>query len=259
MPANGSNITAVIIARDAAATIGECVRALRFCDRILVAENGSSDRTAELARAAGAEVESVTWEGYGRTKNRLLQRISAGWVLSIDADEIVSPELALEIRAAISRPEAAAGYWLSRRNYFLGRPINHCGWSPDWQLRLVRAGAALFTERPVHEALQVQGPTGRLAGLLDHFSYRSLDDYLARLNRYTSLAAQERLDRGQRFSVLRLLFDPAWTWIKMFLLKAGWRDGFAGFALCALSCLNTLVRNAKLWELQAGSRAGRRS
>lgn len=243
-------ITAVLIARDAEATIGECVRSLSFCRRILVGENGSTDRTAEAARAAGAEVRTVAWEGYGRTKNALLAEVREGWSLSVDADEVVSPELAAAVQAAAADPRAADGYWVSRRNHFLGREIRHCGWRPDLQLRLFRAGSGRFDERPVHEALTVTGRTARLAGALDHYSYRDLGDYLRRMNRYTSLAAGERVQRGKRFSALRLVLDPVWTFKKMYLLRGGWRDGFPGFALCALSALNTLVKHAKHWELQ---------
>lgn len=255
-------ITAVIIASNSEATIGDCVRALRFCRRIVVGENGSHDRTAEAAREAGAEVVPVRWEGYARTKNTLLATIRDGWVLCIDADEIVSPELAAGIRAAADR-NGADGYWLSRRNHFLGREIRHCGWSPDWQLRLFRAGRGRFNERLVHEALQVDGRTERLAGALDHYSYRDVSDYLRRLNRYTTLAARERAERGRRFSLLRLLFDPGWTFVKMFVMKGGWKDGFPGFALSLLSALNSLVKHAKHWELCFASRnktseAGRR-
>jgi glycosyltransferase involved in cell wall biosynthesis len=248
-------ITAVIIARDAEAFIGECVRALAFCGRVLVGENGSSDRTAETARAAGAEVRSVPWQGYGRTKNALLASVREGWVLSVDADEVVSPELAAAIQVAVADPGAMDGYWVSRRNHFLGREIRHCGWSPDLQLRLFRAGLGRFEERPVHEALTVTGRLGRLSGALDHASYRDLGEYLRRLNHYTTLAAGERTGRGERFSVWRLVLDPVWTFKKMYLLKGGWRDGFPGFALCALSALNTLVKHAKHWE--ASRDAGR--
>lgn len=249
-------ITAVVVARDAEATIGACVRALAFCNRIIVGENGSQDRTAEVASAAGAEVQTLGWEGYGLTKNRLLSQVTDGWVLSIDADEIVSPDLAHEIQAVTSRTDAADGYWLPRRNYFLGRPMAHCGWNPDLQLRLLRAGAGHFEERAVHEALRVQGRTAALRGPLEHYTYRSLDDYLQRMNLYTTLAAKERQDRGQRFLSLRLVLDPIWTMLKMLVFKSGWKDGFSGFVLCTLSSLNTLVKHAKLWELQASSRAG---
>jgi glycosyltransferase involved in cell wall biosynthesis len=241
-------ITAVIIARDAEATITACVRALGFCRRVIVGENGSRDRTAELARAAGAEVRTVAWDGYGRTKNALFADVREGWVLSVDADEVVSPELAAQVQTAVSRPDAPNGFWLARRNHFLGREIRHCGWSPDRQLRLFRAGTGKFNERLVHEALAVTGRCERLTGALDHYSYADLSAYLRRMNAYTTLASAERTQRGRRSSRLRLILDPIWTFKKMFLLKAGWQDGFAGFALCALSALNTLVKHAKQWE-----------
>jgi hypothetical protein len=121
---------------------------------------------------------------------------------------------------------------------------------------LFRAGRGAFTPKHVHEALQVQGALGHLTGALDHYSYATCSEYLQRMNRYTSLAAQDRAERGKRTSWVRLGFDPGWTFLKMYVIKAGWRDGFQGFALCALSALNTLIKHAKLWELNQIQRAG---
>mgnify|MGYP006288469409 CR=1 FL=1 len=242
-------LTAVIIARDAAETIDACVRALAFCDRVWVAENRSQDDTAERARAAGAEVVSVPWEGYARTKNRLLDQIDEGWILSVDADEIATPALGHEIRARLDAAEGVDGYWVSRRNYFLGREIRHAGWSPDWQLRLIRAGTGRFEERRVHEGLRVDGPTARLCERLPHYTYPDLESYVRRFNAYTTLAARDRLARGRRFSIGRLLGDPPWTFFRMYVLKGGAADGMEGFILCVLSALNTFVKHAKHWAL----------
>jgi glycosyltransferase involved in cell wall biosynthesis len=241
-------ITAIIIARNAEGTITACVRALAFCTEVVVGVNGSTDQTARLARGAGARVVDVKWEGFARTKNRLLEKVRTGWILSVDADEVVSPQLAAAIQTGVAGPVSCTGYWLSRRSYFLGKRIEHCGWSPDWQLRLFRAGGGHFSDRQVHEALQVEGVTGRLQGVLDHYSYTTVSDYLQRLNRYTSLAAEDRLAKGKHASGLRLVFDPLWTFLKMYVIKSGWQDGFPGTALCVLSALNTLVKHAKHWE-----------
>ncbi len=250
-----TRITAVIIARNAERTIAACVRSLSFCGRIVVGVNASGDRTAELASAAGAEVRNVSWEGYAQTKNALIAGVSEGWILSVDADEVVSPELSASIQRAASG-RGPAGYWLGRRNYFLGREIRHAGWRPDWQLRLFRAGLGKFSARLVHEGLEVQGPTARLPGPLDHYTYFTLDDYLLRLETYTTLAARDRVLRGKKFSFLRLGFDSLWTFVKMYFCKGGWLDGVEGFLLCALSAVNTLVKHAKHWEYLRTSQAG---
>jgi glycosyltransferase involved in cell wall biosynthesis len=242
-------ITAIIIARDAEKTIGQCVRALHFCTRIIVGENNSQDQTAALAKAAGAEVQSVVWEGYGKTKNNIIQSIASGWVLSVDSDEIITPELAAEIGVLMTQTQSVDGYAITRKNFFLGRALRFCGWSPDWQLRLFRAGKGRFEEKAVHEALQVEGTVLRCQAPMEHYSYLTLEDYFSRLNHYTTLAAQDRQNRGKRFSFLRLLFDPGWTFFKMWIIKQGWRDGFQGTVLCILSAFNTLVKHAKHWEL----------
>jgi hypothetical protein len=249
-------ITAVIIASNAQDTIAACVRALSFCTEVVVGINGSTDKTAALARQSGARVLKIKWEGYARTKNALLDKVRDGWVFSVDADEVVGSELGAAVQAAVRLPQGCAGYWVSRRNYFLGQRIAHSGWSPDWQLRLFRAGTGRFSDRQVHEALQVEGATGRLSGTLDHYTYATVSAYLQRLNRYTSLAAQDRLAKGRRASRMRLVFDPLWTFLKMYVIKFGWRDGFPGLALGALSALNTLVKHAKHWEWEQQAAAG---
>lgn len=244
-------LTAVLIARNAERTISQCVKALAFCDHVIVGENESSDRTAQLAQAAGAEVRNVNWEGYGKTKNRLIVTVTDGWVLSIDSDEIVSPALATEIQAIVFSGQAGTdGYFVNRDSYFLGKRIKHCGWSPDWQLRLFRAGQGKFEEKHVHEGLRVEGQTGRLREPLEHFTYYTLSDYIARMDIYATLAARDRLERGKRFSWTRLVFDPIWTFKRMYFFKGGWRDGMPGLLLCALSGFHTLVKHAKHWELQ---------
>ncbi len=242
-------ITAIIIAKNAERTIAQCVQALAFCDRVLAGENGSTDRTVELAKAAGAQVKNVAWEGYGLTKNRLIDEVKEGWILSIDADEIVTPELTREIRARVEQPDGNAGFWLSRRNFFLNRHIKGCGWAPDLQLRLFKAGQGRFEEKAVHERLLVGGRLGRLKAPLDHYSYPSIADYMERLNHYTTLAAQDRLARGKKLTRLRWWLDPWWTFTKMYFLKAGFRDGFPGLVLCLLSAYNTFIKHSKHWEL----------
>jgi glycosyltransferase involved in cell wall biosynthesis len=250
-------LTAIVIARNAERSIEDCIRALHFCDRIIVGENWSQDKTFELAQKAGAEVTTVSWEGYGRTKNSLIRLVPTGWILSVDADEMITPELAAEIRRTVAQSGAVDGYFIPRKNYFLGRHIRHCGWSPDWQLRLFKAGTGFFEEKQVHEALRLKGQTRRLQHALRHYTYLTVEDYIQRLNHYTSLAAQDRFLSKKRFSWLRLLFDPGWTFIKMYIVQSGWRDGFPGTALCVFSALNTLVKHAKHWERMREYKAGK--
>jgi len=242
-------ITAIVIAKNAERTIQACLQGLKFCDQIIVGINDSSDKTQSLVQLAGARVETVEWQGYGKTKNRLIDQVEDGWILSIDADEVVTSALAEEILQRIKASPKVNGFWISRNNFFLGHNIKGCGWSPDWQLRLFRRGQGRFQEKEVHEALEVKGQLEHLQAPLDHYSYADLKDYLDRFNRYTSLAACDRLNQGKRFSVLRVVIDPGWTFFKMFFIKRGWRDGFWGFILSLLSAYNTLVKHAKHWEL----------
>jgi glycosyltransferase involved in cell wall biosynthesis len=240
-------LTATIIAKNAEATIGACVASLNFCDRVLVGVHDPQDPTAVAARSAGATVVHAPWQGYGPTKNRLLEQAEGEWIFSVDADEVVSSELREQIKAFLAHPGQDCGAWINRRNFFLGQAIRHCGWQPDWQLRLIRKNHGRFDERPVHEALHAEGPVRRLAGYLDHYTYPTLSHYWERLNAYTTLAAGEKWAKSG-FSFPRLFLDPVWTFGKMYILKLGFLDGFRGFLLCLLSAVNTLVKHAKIWE-----------
>jgi hypothetical protein len=257
-------LTVLLIAHDEEARLPAFFRALRDLavpHLTLVIEHGSSDATATLARRSGARVLDLPWEGFARTKNRGIQACRTEWVLSLDADENPSPRLCRSIEAALNSP-AAPAYSVNRLNYFLGKPLRHGGWHPDWQLRLFRRGSALFNTRLVHEGLEMlpgQDRPGKLEGELLHFSYPNLHSYLERLDRYTSLQARELMGRkGARpwWAALRMLSDPPLTFLKMVFLKAGFLDGREGWLVSALSASSTFWKYAKWWHLSWTSRGG---
>jgi glycosyltransferase involved in cell wall biosynthesis len=237
------------------------LKALELRHEILVLDSRSTDGTAEIARAHGAKVWQVQWKGFAATKNAGFKKCAADWILSLDADENPHQELLRSITETVRAGKAGA-FEVNRLNYFLGRPIWRSGWHPDWQIRLLKKGSARFNERLVHEGMEAVGgaPVGRVQGLLHHHSYVDLEAYLSRLNRYTSLQAQELMHKkGARpmLALARLLVDPLLTFFKMYLLKLGFLEGLRGFALAVLSASSTFWKYAKWWHASWEAKGGR--
>ncbi len=244
-----SGLSAVIMARDEAKNIEAAIESLRFADQIVVADTGSDDNTIELARNAGAEVHSINFDGFGSSKNRALEFCNGDWIFFLDADERVSPELAESIVKSIVDNSEFDGYAVNRLSYFLGRPVRHSGWHPDYVLRLFKKGRGQFSNRLVHEGVELNGAASKLEGLLYHYSYENLDQYIEKLNIYSRLNAEEMYKNGRKWHFRDLIVHPAATFVKMYILKAGFLDGVNGFLLAILSSYHVFVKYAKLRQL----------
>lgn len=242
------NVSVIVITLNEEAAIGRCLASVAWADEIVVVDSGSTDRTVELARAAGARVTVTTdWPGFGRQKNRALDLATGDWVLSLDADEWVSPALAAEIQAAVSRSDAPAGYELPRLSSFIGREMRHSGWWPDHVARLFRRGTARFSDDLVHERLLVDGAVGRLGEPLRHESFTSLDEVVEKMNRYSSASARMRVERGKGGSVGGAVAHGLWAFLRTYLLRAGFLDGREGFVLAVANAEGTYYRYLKAW------------
>ncbi len=240
-------ISAVIMARNEEKNIVEAIASLSFASQIVVADTGSRDKTMELAGGAGAEVHGICFDGYGASKNRALEFARFEWIFSLDADERVSPELAKSIMVTIDKGPSYDAYAVSRLTYFLGKPMRHSGWYPDYVVRLFRK--AKFNERLVHESIQVDGAIGKLDGLIYHYSYPDLESYLEKMNVYSTLNAEELHYQGKNGRIWDMLIHPPATFLKMYIIKAGFLDGYRGLLLAALSSYHVLVKYAKLRQL----------
>jgi glycosyltransferase involved in cell wall biosynthesis len=255
-------LSIVVLVKDEEARLPrffQALRPLKLRHEVLVVDSGSQDRSAALARKAGARVLRRPWAGFAATRNRAFAACKAGWILVLDADENPDGALLAAVERAV-RLEPACLWRVNRLNYFLGEPVRHGGWFPDRHLRLFPKGKAEFQERVVHEGMRPLDAALALRdldGLCHHHSYPDLAGYLARLNRYTSLQAQELFERkGARpaTAVLRMLVDPGLTFVKMYALKLGCLDGGLGLAVALLSASSTFWKYAKWWQL--GWRAG---
>jgi glycosyltransferase involved in cell wall biosynthesis len=224
-------ITATIITFNEEDRIGEALESLACCDEIIVVDSGSTDRTREIAAARGARVIERRWEGYSKQKNFAAEQAKHDWILSIDADERLSIELADEIVSWKKDGASKRAFSIPRRVFYLGRWIRHSGWYPDRKVRLYDRRSCRWEGDFVHEGMKVDGATGRFQGDLLHFPYRDWNDHAERIARYTDLAAQAARSNGRRGNVLRLLFGPPFTFIKAFFFRAGFLDGWRGLAI----------------------------
>jgi glycosyltransferase involved in cell wall biosynthesis len=233
------SLSVAMITLNEAANLPRTLASLRavpeFAPEVVIVDSGSTDATIEMARDFGARVFTEPWRGYAAQKNSAIALARGDWILSLDADEEVSPELAREIAALLEGEPAFGAYKIPRLNHFLGRPLGHGGYWPDPKLRLFRKGAAQFEERPVHETLKAEVPVGRLKGHLIHHCYPTLDEYIAHMNRYSSEGAQLLASRGRDSKSLgawigNALLNPAATFVYNYFFRLGFLDGREGLA-----------------------------
>jgi glycosyltransferase involved in cell wall biosynthesis len=243
---NELTLGVAIITKNAAARLAECLQSVAFADDIVIIDGGSTDATVQIAQTHGARVIVDTdWPGFGPQKNRALDALSTTWILSIDADEIVTPELAVSIAAAIADPRAQV-YALDRLSAFCGHWIRHSGWYPDWIPRLFKRGAARFSADLVHERLVFDTPVARLSGKLLHYSYEDFETVLRKLDAYSTAGAQQRHAAGQRGSFGKALVRGAWAFVRTYLLRRGFLDGRAGFMIAMFNAGTVYYRFLKL-------------
>ncbi len=240
-------ISAIVIAGNEERNIADCLGSLKWADEIIVVDSESSDRTVAIAREYTDKVYVRKWEGYASQKNYSLQKASNEWVLSVDADERVSPELLQELSALDF--SKADGFYVPRRNYFLGKVIRSCGWSPDYQLRLFRKSKTTLTSRQVHEGFSVVGKRDYLKGELIHFTHTTIAGTLAKINEYSSLEAAEKSQRI-RVTGPKLFFKPVWAFFQHFIMRRGFTDGVHGLMVSLIHAMTKTQVYMKIWEMQ---------
>lgn len=217
---------------------------------IIVVDSGSTDRTLEIARSYGAKVFSEAWKGFAGQKNSAIEKATGAWVLQLDADEPLEPELASEIESALAGDSPLQGFWIPRKNLFLGRWIRHGGFYPDPKLRLIRRGAGKFEEYGAHPTIKISGPTRHLRHALIHNAYPTLRGYIDHMNSYSSSGAQLAVAKGHRsFNPLDIVVRPLLTFVYNYFLRLGFLDGKEGFLLHLYHSVYVSWKYAKAWEL----------
>lgn len=246
-----NRLTATLITRDEEKNLPRALASLTPADEIVVVDSGSRDRTCEIARQHGARVLERAWTDFSDQKNFAAAQAAYDWILSLDADEELSPALQAELRRWKEQPPSAVAYAMPRKARYLGRWIHHSGWYPDRKLRLYRRDRARFLGR-LHESLQVDGPVERLTGEIFHHTFPTVSDHIAQVNTYTTLAAQNLFAAGHRHWLLPLLVSPPWMFLRTYFLQQGFRDGYAGWLIANLTALSSFLKFAKLGILVRG-------
>jgi glycosyltransferase involved in cell wall biosynthesis len=257
-----STVACIVITKNEERNIADCLASARWADELIVVDAESADKTVELARASGAKVFVRPWPGFGLQKNFGMAQASSDWILILDADERVTEELRGEVRTRLEqwKPGAPVAYRIPRRNFFYGAWVRRAGVYPDYQVRLFRRGSAQYNDVAVHENLLVEGEIGTLAGHLDHYTERRIQDHFKKFGLYTTLAAQEKAKKVRMVSWIDLVLRPLVVFGKTYLLKQGFRDGVQGLIVCVFASMYTFVKYAKLWDAtrQAAAQLDRR-
>ena len=242
-------ISVIVIAGMEEHNIAECLESVRWADEIIVVNSEKKDRTVVIAKQFTDRVFVRKWEGYASQKNFSLQQAKNEWVLSLDADERVSPELREEISSLDF--SKADGFYIPRRNYFLGKVIRSCGWSPDYQLRLFRKSKTNVTDRKVHEGFTIAGKKDYLKNELIHYTHDSITNTLKKIEEYSTLEAEEKVNRI-RMNGPKMFFKPLWAFIQHFVMRRGFTDGAHGLMVSIIHAMTKTQVYMKIWEMQHG-------
>lgn len=239
-------LSVILIARNEAMNIAACLESVAWADEIVVVDSGSSDETVAICGRYGAKVQVTSdWPGFGPQKNRAVDLATGDWLLSIDADERVTPELRAEIEQVLAAPDSDA-YEMPRLSSYLGQPMRHGGWWPDHVTRLFRRGAARFSEARVHETVIVQGRTGRLRNHLVHYSFRTVEQVVAKMDGYSTAAAMAMAERGRSAGLGSAVLHGCFAFFRTYVLRAGFLDGRLGFVLAVSNAEGAYYKYLKL-------------
>lgn len=243
------SLSVVVVTLNEEERIRACLESVAWADEVIVVDAESHDKTTAIARELTDHVFVRPWPGFAAQKNFGIDQAHGEWILSLDADEVVSPALREEIQAELAAAGGHEGYSVPRRNVFWERWVRHGGLYPDWQLRVFRRGRGRFVARAVHESVVVDGSVGRLRGHLEHRSYRDVADFLERTDRYTTLAADDWLAAGRGTRPFAdLVVRPLGRFLGMYVWRGGFLDGWRGFLLAVLYGYYVFMRSAKIWE-----------
>ncbi len=243
-------LTVTVITHNEAANIGAALESVSWADEIIVVDSHSTDATVAIAKARATRVEVREWAGYSAQKNLAADLASNDWILSLDADERVTPALAAEIQDLMKRGPDAKGYRVSRVTWYLGRWLHSTDWYPDYQLRLYDRRCGRWNGRRVHESFELKGTPGRLRHHLEHFAYRDVSDHVTSIDHYTTLQAEQWVEEGRRTNALEIAVHPPVAFLRNYVLRLGFKDGAAGLLVSALNSYYVFMKLLKLWELQ---------
>jgi glycosyltransferase involved in cell wall biosynthesis len=243
------NLSLVVIAKNEEANIARCLDSVPFAAEKLVLDSGSTDKTVEIAKAHGARVEHRDWQGFYLQKKAATEMAQSDWILSLDADEALSPELATEIKNLLASGPTADAYAMPRLSYHLGRWIRHGGWYPDWQIRLFDRRKAAWQTGEIHEKIKAAN-VAKLTSPIRHWVFTDIADQVETNNRYSSLGARQLHKEGRKFRLLMLIIKCKSKFLETYIWKRGFLDGLPGFIIAVGAAYSMFLKHAKLWEIQ---------
>ena len=246
-------LSVTIITLNEEQNIRDALESVKWADEIVVVDSGSADRTVEICKEYTDRVFYNQWPGHIAQKNLAIEKAAHQWILSIDADERVTPELAAEIKEVLKGPKADA-YSVPRHVFYLGRWINHSGWYPDRKIRLFRSDKGRWGGIDPHDTVIVNGEVNCLKGDLIHYSFRDIAHHINTMNSFTTIASKEYVKLGKRFRFRDILFRPFFMFLKSYVLKQGFRDGLPGIIIAVTAGYHVFMKYAKLWELSRTQR-----
>lgn len=240
-------VSVAVITKNEEKNIEDALKRVKDFEDIVVVDSFSEDKTVEICKKYTYRVYQHEWQGYAKQKQMAVDYAEKPWVLILDADERVTPELKSEIMEEIKNT-SFSGFYVPRKNFFLGKWIRHGGWWPDYTLRLFKKDVSYVEQREVHEKVVVNGPLGYLKEPLEHYTYRTITDYIKKMEIYSTLSAEELCNKKNTPSVFQMLLNPVFVFTKMFFLRQGFRDGVHGFILAVFYSFYTYLKYAKVWE-----------
>lgn len=248
---NRQKVSAVVIAFNDAPNIRRCLESVTWADEIVVLDSHSTDGTTEICKEYSSLVFQEVFSGFGRLRNVAVSKASHDWIVSVDTDEWATEAVKQEILGLLERGPSAHAYFVPRRNYFLGRRIRHCGWYPDYrQPQFFHKGHMRYREDLVHESFELDGTLGYLQAEIRQIPFRTIDQFLRKIDRYSALRAKAMHEDGRVFRRHQLVSHPLFTFLKMYIGRLGMLDGKPGLILSMLYAYYTFVKYAKLWEIQ---------
>ncbi len=245
-----SKVTALIICKNEEKNIGECLKSVQWCDEIIVVDSYSTDNTISIAKQYTDKIMQNEWKGFADQRKYSLSLVNSEWTFSVDADERCTKELETEIKGLLSKNNISEdGFEIPRKSFFLNKWIRHGGWYPNYQLRLFRTQSAKLSDRLVHESYLVQGKKSKLQSNILHYTVTSVNEYISKINAYSSLSALEKIDK-KKIGYLDILILPGIAFLQQYILKGNFLDGTAGLMVSKFHMITKLFNIMKIWELQ---------
>lgn len=244
-------VSVAIVTKDEEKNIRDALQSIRDVAEIVIVDAFSIDRTLDICREYTDKVYQTEWKGYAKQKQMAIEHAKGPWVFILDSDERFTESLREELSSVVKNNKVYSGFYVPRKNFFLGKWIRHGGWWPDYTLRLFLKDKASMEEREVHEKVVVNGTVGYLKNPIEHNTYRTISDYIKKMENYSTLSANELYNKKITPSIFSMLINPCFVFIKMFFLRQGFRDGIHGFILAVLYSFYTFLKYAKVWEKKA--------